>query len=623
MRVPAVVAVIFVLSALVPDSAAAERVSRFIIKFKDAKSAQAAKVRVARLGGESGFALVHVREMTLGMQVAKLPQPVDRSQAEAIATTLRANPEIESVDVDVPVHPAFEPNDEFFSAQNYLLDTPTGISATTAWDLARGSATTIVAIIDTGVLPHAGMAGRLLPGYDFVSDLPTANDGDGRDPDASDPGDWITQADLNGAFAGRNCEIGPSSWHGTSVAGIAAATTNDGSWTAGVDWYARVLPVRVLGKCGGFFSDIIDGMAWAGGLAVPGVPPNPSPANVLNLSLGGAGACPQAAVPVINALLANGITKAIVVAAGNDNDDVANHTPANCPGVIAVASTRSNGGKAQYSNFGAGIALAAPGGQYRSGGFSDGVYALSNTGATVPVADGVRNICGGTSMAAPMVSGVVSLMRGVAPAITPQQVRDILASSAKPFPAGSDCVSVCGAGIVDAHAAVTAAQTVGGPAQTVTVVEYYNASLDHYFITWKQDEQLNLDLANTPTRWTRTGYAFNAFATTSSQTSPVCRYYIPPSLGDSHFFGRGTAECNATGQKNPTFVLEDPAFMQMVLPVAGTCPAGTLPVYRVFDNRADANHRYMTDKAVRDQMVAKGWIAEGDGPDLVVMCGAP
>jgi hypothetical protein len=153
-------------------------------------------------------------------------------------------------------------------------------------------------------------------------------------------------------------------------------------------------------------------------------------------------------------------------------------------------------------------------------------------------------------------------------------------------------------------------------------IEYYNATLDHYFITWVPAEQANLDAGNTPTRWTRTGYSFNAFAAASAQTSPVCRYYIPPALGDSHFFGRGTAECTATGQKNPTFVLEDPAFMQMVLPVGGICPEGAVPIYGVFDNRPDANHRYMTDRSVRDQMVAKGWIAEGDGPARVVMCGA-
>jgi len=160
----------------------------------------------------------------------------------------------------------------------------------------------------------------------------------------------------------------------------------------------------------------------------------------------------------------------------------------------------------------------------------------------------------------------------------------------------------------------------GGAPQPMTVVEYYNASLDHYFTTWIAAEQANLDAGNTPTRWVRTGYAFKAYASAQDGTSPVCRYYIPPGLGDSHFFGRGTAECANTGAAHPTFVLEDPATMNMVLPVAGACPAGTLPVYRVFSARPDANHRYMTDPAVRDAMVGRGWVAEGDGPDLVVMC---
>jgi len=161
---------------------------------------------------------------------------------------------------------------------------------------------------------------------------------------------------------------------------------------------------------------------------------------------------------------------------------------------------------------------------------------------------------------------------------------------------------------------------VGGVVLPVDVVEYYNPALDHYFITWNATEQANLDAGKTPTRWSRTGYAFHAYLVPLSTTSPVCRYYLPPAFGDSHFFGRGTAECDATGAEHPEFVLEDPQFMHTILPTAGTCPASTIPVYRVFSNRADANHRYMTDRGVRDQMVAKGWLAEGDGPDLVVMC---
>ena len=154
----------------------------------------------------------------------------------------------------------------------------------------------------------------------------------------------------------------------------------------------------------------------------------------------------------------------------------------------------------------------------------------------------------------------------------------------------------------------------------VPVIEHYNASLDRYFITSLPEEQANLDNGRTPTSWTRTGYWFKTFLSAPPGTSPVCRFCIPPGLGDSHFFGRGIDECSATGQHHPTFVLEDPAFMHVYLPIAGVCPAGTTPVYRAFDGRPDANHRYMTDRAIRDQMVGRGWIAEGDGPDLVVMC---
>lgn len=159
-----------------------------------------------------------------------------------------------------------------------------------------------------------------------------------------------------------------------------------------------------------------------------------------------------------------------------------------------------------------------------------------------------------------------------------------------------------------------------GATTPATVVEFYNAALDHYFITRLDDEIAKLDAGTVIKGWTRTGETLKTYATAQAGTSPVCRYYIPPALGDSHFYGRGTDECAATAQKHPAFVLEDPAFMHMFLPTAGTCPPGSTEVYRVFNNRSDASHRYTTDKAVRDQMVAKGWLAEGDGPDMVVMC---
>ena len=156
---------------------------------------------------------------------------------------------------------------------------------------------------------------------------------------------------------------------------------------------------------------------------------------------------------------------------------------------------------------------------------------------------------------------------------------------------------------------------------TANVIEYFNAALDHYFITHLDAEIAKLDAGDVIKGWVRTGKFFLANLAPGTGTSPVCRFYIPPELGNSHFFGRGPGECTATGQNNPSFVLEDSDFMHLAVPTAGACPSGTKPVYRVFSNRPDANHRYMTDRAIRTQMVSTGWVAEGDGSDLVVMCG--
>jgi len=171
-------------------------------------------------------------------------------------------------------------------------------------------------------------------------------------------------------------------------------------------------------------------------------------------------------------------------------------------------------------------------------------------------------------------------------------------------------------GFIDRHNASLAPATPS----TATAVEFYNATLDHYFLTHIANEIALLDAGTTIRGWTRTGASFGVYTNAAAGTSPVCRYYIPPDKGDSHFYGRGTAECDATGAANPSFVNEDPQFFHVVLPAAGVCPAGTRNVYRAFSNRADANHRYMVDRAIRDQMTGRGWLAEGDGPDLVVMC---
>ena len=164
------------------------------------------------------------------------------------------------------------------------------------------------------------------------------------------------------------------------------------------------------------------------------------------------------------------------------------------------------------------------------------------------------------------------------------------------------------------------ATLVAAPPTVAVAVEFYNASLDHYFLSHIANEIALLDAGVAIKGWVRTGQSFNVYPAARADSSPVCRFYIPPGKGDSHFYGRGTVECTATGAANPTFVNEEPQFFHVVLPVAGVCPAGTRNIYRVFSNRADANHRYMVDRAIRDSMAGKGWLAEGDGPDLVVMC---
>ena len=602
-------------------AALAEDTQRLIVKLAapaaGAKAAMPPGMRLARLADDLGVGLTRVRTLATGADVVALDRPVDLASAQAIAARIAARPGVAYAEPDRRMRALRTVNDEFAASQGYLGNGPASIGASAAWDVTTGSPGVVVAVVDTGVRPHADLAGRVLPGYDMIADPGTSNDGDGRDADASDPGDYVTSAEASG-----DCPAQSSSWHGTAVAGIIAANSNNGQWVAGIDWNAKILPVRVLGHCGGYTSDIADGIAWAAGVAVPGVPPNPNPAQVINLSLGAQGACSLTYIDAIATAYGQGSARAIVVAAGNSEDDSQRYEPANCPGVISVASTTSTGSITRYSNFGPGITLSAPGGQYSAHSGTEGIVVLSNAGATTPGADSI-GVEGGTSFAAPMVSGTIALMLAVAPTLTVTQVHDVLTASAKPFPAGSTCSTLnCGAGIVDAGAAVRAAAAAApATAATVSVVEYYNSVLDHYFITWHADEQQNLDAGNTPTRWTRTGLSFKAWSAAQPGTSPVCRYYIPPGLGDSHFFGRGTAECSATGQKNPTFVLEDDAFMQMMLPQDGTCPAATVPVYRVFSNRADANHRYMTDIALREQMVGKGWLAEGDGPQMVVMCG--
>jgi serine protease len=390
--------------------------------------------QMQRLSQHAGATLTYLREMSGDAHVIHLPQKLPLEQVEQIAKQLTDLPEVEYAEPDRIVRHTLTPNDPRYGDQWHYYESTGGINAPAAWDITTGSNAIVVAILDTGVTDHPDLIGRSVPGlgYDFVSE-DISNDGDGRDNDPRDPGDW--------------CGSGSSSWHGTHVAGTIGAVSNNGVGVAGVNWTSPLLHVRVLGACcWGYSSDIIDGMRWAAGLAVPGVPANAYPARVLNLSLGGQYRCPSYWQSAINDVTARGAV--VVVSAGNANQDAANFTPAGCNGVITVAATDRDGSRAWFSNFGAAVEISAP-----------GVNVLStwNTGTTTPGA-ATYTWMSGTSMAAPHVSGVVSLMLSRNPSLTPAQVLAILQQTARRFPSGSTCTtSLCGSGIVDAAAAVRAA----------------------------------------------------------------------------------------------------------------------------------------------------------------------
>ena len=367
------------------------------------------------------------------------------------------------------------------------------VDALGAWAITEGSASVVVAVLDTGVrLDHPDLAGKLKPGYDFIKSSATANDSQAlgstdRDADPSDPGDWSTARD--------SCGASNSSWHGTQVAGLVGAATDNGIGMAGTGRNTTVLPVRVLGRCGGFDDDIQAGMRWAAGLSNTGTcnsasavsaTCNPNPAKVINLSLGSPGTCSTAYRTLIAELNTAGVS--VVVAAGNKNGLAVNE-PANCAGAIAVAGIRHAGTKVGYSNLGPEIAIAAPAGNCvnETGTCLYPLLTTDNDGATTPgnntySSGSLPSL--GTSFAAPIVAGTAALMLAANPALTPAQVLAMLRSAARPFPRTSaqepgtiacqppssteqiECyctTSTCGAGMLDARAAVELA--VGGVAR--------------------------------------------------------------------------------------------------------------------------------------------------------------
>jgi serine protease len=443
------------------DQPVVATVTGIVVHTPTRQAADAASRRSVTLTGvpaEAGPALAG------GYRLIALADPIAVEQAEAISEQLVAEGFADTAEPDYPRYAAAVPNDPLYPEQWNLSSsyhgTPAyGIDVEEAWDITTGSPSLVIAVIDTGILPHPDIDGRLVAGYDMITDSARARDGDGRDPNPFDEG--------------SACDGNPSSWHGLHVAGIVGAETGNAIGVAGVDQQARIQPVRVLGTCGGVSSDVADAIRWAAGLLVPSaLPTNTTPAKVINLSLGGPGPCPDIEQNAINAAVAAGAV--VVVAAGNElsdlDDPMATSAPANCNNVITVAATTRFGDRAAYSNFGSMVDIAAPGGDQITMA-DEKILSTLNAGVIDPDLTDSGWIYGryqGTSMAAPQVSGVVSLMMAANPTLTGEPILQMLRTTAKPFPDSQfgeffDCSSDpaalhhCGAGVVDAGAALLAA----------------------------------------------------------------------------------------------------------------------------------------------------------------------
>lgn len=462
------------------------------VSFNKAADAAAAAVSQRLGGGRHALKLKRLRRTAGGTDVVLSSRALSRFDAAALMRQIAADPNVVSVSNDIRMGPYVTPNDTRFSEQFGFGSGAGGIRATTAWDVTRGEGI-VVAVIDTGITSHSDLNANVIAGYDMIGgDQPaeisedpnfvlpgngffTANDGGGRDTNPSDPGDWIDGTDQ--ATTGDACgDAHSSSWHGTHVTGTIVAVTNNAKGVAGTAYGAKVQPIRVLGKCGGYSSDIADAIIWASGGSVPGVPANPTVANVINMSLGGGepGACPQVMKDALTAASARGTI--VVVAAGNSNSDVltatdkngevAGYTMNNCGTVISVGAVTSSGARSSFSNFGTRVDIAAPG---------SGILSTLNSGTRGPASEtyGSKN---GTSMASPHVAGVAALVQSVAPTrLTQEQMRTLLKNTARAFPVSPGSKPI-GAGIVDAAAAVAAARGGTGPNPNPNLQTYSNGT---------------------------------------------------------------------------------------------------------------------------------------------------
>ena len=449
--------------------------------------------------------IVAHRPSAFGAQVIRAASTMTLAQAEAEADRLRGDPDVEWVVVNAVERRAATANvlpvtDPAYGSQTWLAPRVSGLAGVgnfpAAWQavaVPRATSQVAVAVLDTGILSEPDeLDGRILQGYDFISESVYARDGNGRDADPSDEGDWMDDAtrQSNPLLYADNCENEDSSWHGTAIAAMLVASVNNGQYGTGMlaafpD--VKVLPVRVGGVCGADRADILDAMLWAAGIPFSGSPPvNQNPAKVISLSFGGGDTCSvNTGYPrVIEQLRNAGVL--LVASAGNGDDSgrgLSTPTvPANCQGVMAVTALNQRGSKATYANLvrtGDGLwGIGVAGGDVNTSGFAtdDGVQTLVDTGSREPSGTFAMSPIAGTSFATPQVAGVAAMLWSLDSSLSLNQVMSILVNSARPWAqvnaelsslflplcstsqrGACRCTdSTCGSGVLDAAAAVGA-----------------------------------------------------------------------------------------------------------------------------------------------------------------------
>ncbi|WP_173915042.1 S8 family peptidase [Streptomyces barkulensis] len=427
-----------------------------------AESDSEARAEARAKGKKTGQKLKFERRLATGAALYEVEGKTSKAEINKIVKAFESDPDVAYAEPNTRMYAMATPNDTQYGSQWDLFESTAGMRVPGAWDRSTGQGT-VVAVLDTGYVAHSDLAANIVSGYDFVSNSTNARDGDGRDSDPADEGDWFYAGECGATYDSA------SSWHGTHVAGTIAASTNNGKGIAGIAHGAKIQPVRVLAKCGGTTADIADAIIWASGGTVYGVPSNPTPADVINMSLGGGGTCSSTYQNAINGAVNRGTT--VVVAAGNSNTNASGFVPANCSNVITVAAGDREGNRASYSNYGSVVDITAPGGE--TAVRTNGILSTVDSGSTRPAGESYAYYQG-TSMAAPHIAGLAALMKSENSSLSPSQIEGLIRSNARTLP--GTCSGGCGAGLADAAATVAAAGGDSGGGEDPVGDTYTNSA---------------------------------------------------------------------------------------------------------------------------------------------------